>query len=423
MINLNDKGFSVENSPEENSAIMQEAVSCGGDIYVGVPGVYKMSEPINLGDDTSIYFGAGVYIKRATCKEETGYVLVNSGAFTNQYNKNIKIVGLKLICDGCQCSGATKESKKVIPGLRGHLAFYHIKNLTITDCEMLDTPAKDFGIHICDFENVVIENVRIEGLKDAVHFGCGSKFVIRHGLFRTFDDPIALNAHDYASSNPMLGWIEDGLIEDCYDLDDDTTTGYFCRILAGSWRKWESGMKIQNSDSVIHDGRIYRALMVPDEKIYTSITAPSHKKGMMVVDGINWVVVQENEEHNCGCRNIHFKDIHIKKKRPIAFSLHFDKDRFSRSYYPNSEAPVQENITFENVSVENDVPVFLYSRTPIKNVRIINSNLANSTILLEHINTEGITYPQSDFFFSGTYAKFDDDFIKADEGLSVQIIK
>ena len=38
MINLNDKGFSVENSPEENSAIMQEAVSCGGDIYVGVVG-------------------------------------------------------------------------------------------------------------------------------------------------------------------------------------------------------------------------------------------------------------------------------------------------------------------------------------------------------------------------------------------------
>ena len=41
-----------------------------------------------------------------------------------------------------------------------------------------------------------------------------------------------------------MGWIEDGLIEDCYDLADEDTTGYFCRILAGAWvtgiRAWRS---------------------------------------------------------------------------------------------------------------------------------------------------------------------------------------
>ena len=86
------------------------------------------------------------------------------------------------------------------------------------------------------------------------------------GIFRTFDDPVALNAHDYAVANPQLGWIEDGLIEDCFDLPDKETTGYFCRILAGSWCDWYKGMEIQNSDTVVSNGRIYRAFQQPGWK-------------------------------------------------------------------------------------------------------------------------------------------------------------
>ena len=137
----------------------------------------------------------------------------------------------------------------------------HIKNLAIRNFTALDLPPSDFGIHICTFENILVENVKIEGRKDAVHLGRGKDFIIRNGYFKTFDDPIALNAHDYASSNPQLGWIENGLIENCYDYNDKDTTGYFCRILAGSWCDWYEGMKIQNSDTVIHNNKIYRALM------------------------------------------------------------------------------------------------------------------------------------------------------------------
>lgn len=421
MINVNKNGFSTSNTPEENSRIMQEAVLQKGDIYISEPGIYEMSEPVLIDDDTNIYFAGGVYIKRMKCQGETGYVFANRGAFTNTCNKNIKICGLKLICNNVLSDTAQAESTKVVPGLRGHISFYHVKNLTVSDCEMLDLPSKDFGIHVCDFNNIVIENVRIEGLKDAVHLGCGKRFVIRHGIFKTFDDPIALNAHDYASSNPMLGWIEDGIIEDCYDLDDESTTGFFCRILAGSWCDWKEGMPIQNSDSVVSDGTVYRALMQPDGKIYTSEHRPTHKSGMCVLDGINWVAVQNTPVYSCGCKNIHFRDIHIEKKRPVAFSLHFDKDNFSRSYYPNSQAPVQENITFENIYIKNDVPIFLHSVTPTKNVRIINSELSDSKIDLKHIKTEGIVYPETNFYFSGTNADFNNDFIQCDDSIKSSI--
>ena len=38
-------------------------------------------------------------------------------------------------------------------------------------------------------------------------------FTISKGVFRTFDDTIALQAHDYATSSSALGWIDDGVIE------------------------------------------------------------------------------------------------------------------------------------------------------------------------------------------------------------------
>ena len=157
MKNINMIGFSVENTADENSKILQNAVTDGGDIYIGEPGIYKLSNCVVLNDDTSIYFGAGVYIKREKCTGETSYVFVNKGAYDGCVNKNIAIHGLKLITDGVQSDVPDANSKTVVPGLRGHLSFYNIKNLKITDIEMLDIPEKDFGIHICSFENVVIE--------------------------------------------------------------------------------------------------------------------------------------------------------------------------------------------------------------------------------------------------------------------------
>lgn len=394
-------GFAPGKDGAENAKALQHAVDCGGTILITQPGIYDLSEPILIGDDTTLLFGAGVTLRRQkSSSSETGYVFVNKGAFTRTYNRNIKLIGLRLICNGVVCGA--EGAGRIVPGLRGHISFFYVKNLEIRDFEALDLPAKDFGIHVCTFENIILENLRIEGRKDAVHLGRGSKFVIRHGLFRTFDDPIALNAHDYATSNPQLGWIENGLIEDCYDLDDQDTVGYFCRVLAGSWTDWKEGMEVQNSDTVVCSGRLYRVIMPADGKVYRSVTPPCHTEGIQEYDGIRWVMVQEEVTYNCGCRNVHFKDIFLQKKRPVAFSLHFDKDQYSRSYYPGSQAPVQENIIFENIYFQNDIPVLLYSRTPVDTVKLINSVVRNSEIQLMDIETEGISYPKTNILFSGT---------------------
>ncbi len=402
MIKASDFGFSVENSALENSRALQRAVDMGGDIYVDEPGIYEMSEVVKIGDNTAIYFCAGSFIKRISCENNT-YVFINKGAYTREYNENIKISGLKLICNDVVCN--FRPESGCIPGLRGHVSFFYIRNLVINDVQMLDLPAANFGIHVCTFDNIIIENLRIEGLKDAVHLGRGSKFVIRHGVFKTFDDPIALNAHDYASSNPQLGWIENGIVEDCYDLNQDSTVGFFCRILAGAWGDWKEGMEVQNSDTVANNGRLYRVLMSPDGQVFKSVTPPTHESGIEELDGIRWVMVQDDVVYGSGCRNIHFKDIFLQKKREVAVSVHFDKDAYSRSYYPYSEPPVQENIIFENVCFENDIPELLNAVTPVDNIKIINSVMDNSSIVLSDIETEGMEYKRTNILFSGTTFK------------------
>ncbi len=392
MIRANEWGFLPGNDGVENARALQRAVDMGGTIVVDQPGIYDLGDTVKLGDDTELIFRAGVYIR---CPEgaddpcRMGYVFINKGAYTRQWNQHITIRGMKLI------SRSRDMRRNVgIVGLIGHVSFYYVKHLVIDDFECMDLGKENFCIQICTFEDIRVENVHIEGDKDGVHLGQGRRFVIRNGVFRTFDDPIALNAHDYATSNPQLGWIEDGLIENCYDLDHERTTGYFCRILAGSWVDWFEGMKVQHSDTVVAHGRLYRVCMNPDGQEYVSMTCPSHEDGAQVLDGINWVMVQDdNPVHNCGCRRIHFKDIYLYKNRPTGFSIHFDHDCWSRSVYPGSQAPVQEDLTFENVYVVGKVPTFLRTITPVNCVKVVNSVLNNSHIGLHYLPEGTVEYP------------------------------
>ncbi len=53
------------------------------------------------------------------------------------------------------------------------------------------------------------------------------------------------------------------------------------------------------------------------------------------MDGINWGVVQNDVTYTAGVRNVIFRDIFLEKPR-IGFSIHFDNDKYSRSYYPGA---------------------------------------------------------------------------------------
>lgn len=381
--NAEDYGFLPGADPEANSAALQKCLDGGGIVRVSRPGIYDLCRTIFIDSDTELLFGEGVVIRRA--RDASGvaatHVFLNRGALVRKYDSNIRIKGLHLECNGIDTGSDIPE----IVGLRGHVSMFYVKNLLIEDFTLLDLQKRNFAIQICTFDNVKVTRAHIEGRKDGVHFGPGNGFEVSHCVFRTYDDPIALNAQDYTTGNPEMGWIRNGVIEDCYDLEepDSLTVGYFARIIAGAWKDWEEGMTVQSSgDAVVSGGRIYRSHGVVGGPSHRSVCRPVHTEGTVEYpDGVVWTMSQDrNVGYNCGVRNVIFRDIHLQKKRPTAFSFHYDHDKYSRSYYPGAISPAQTGIVFENISVEARIGNFIQARTPVGDIVVRNTDLKDSAL-------------------------------------------
>ncbi|MBQ7982941.1 MAG: hypothetical protein IJ302_05185, partial [Clostridia bacterium] len=335
------------------------------------------------------------------------------------------ITGLHLSANGIEYTAPSPEcdTGKTILGLRAQVSFLYIRNLVLRDIVILDLYSNAYGVQISNFENVLVEYIRMEGDKDGIHFGPGKNFVVRHGIFRTSDDPIALNAFDYSTSNPNPGWIEDGLIEDCRELNDDRDVGFcfFARLLCGGWQDWFPGMMVQHSDAAVHNGILYRVRMKADFSQYRSEVPPTHDRSFAAgADDIVWYRTVDNTEYTAGCRNIHFKDIYLHKDRTCAFGFTQEKSEYCRSYYPNSPSPLQENITFENVHVLGKVKMFAWVNSPLDRVTLKNCRLGDAKFVFEPVKTEGLIYPDSKIRLENT--EVCEDFLEAqDAGLSVEI--
>lgn len=368
-------GFSPEATGTDNTQALQRAVDQGGTVIVSRPGVYPVAGTVFIGSHTRLTFGAGVFLKKVAEHGPFTHVLLNRGALTRTYDEDITIEGLSIIVNGVDVRNF------LVYGLHGQLAFFYVKDLRIERFRCHDLGRAQYGIHVCTFEDVIINDVNIRGLKDGVHLGRGKRFVISNGVFQTGDDAVALNAHDYSVGNPELGWIEDGVVSSCHDLDEPgNRVGYFCRILAGAWVDWREGMEVQQSDTVVSGGRLYRVQMQPDGTVHRSVTRPTHEQGSAVLDGITWGMVQTDVTHTAGVRNVIFRDIFLAKPR-IGFSVHFDNDRYSRSYYPGAEVPRQEQLTFDNIRVLHNEPVDLLSvGTPVDILSVTNSSLRQGRI-------------------------------------------
>ncbi len=366
--------FSLEANGIRNTAALQALVDQGGSISITQPGTYKIAGTVYLGSNTSLHFGSGVFLKKVPEKGPFTHVLLNKGALTRTWDHNIAVSGLHIIVNEVDI----REFD--VCGLHGQLAFFYIKDLRVERFRCMDLGPTQYGIHVCTFEDIIIDDVQISGLKDGVHLGSGRRFTIRNGVFQTFDDAIALNGHDYWVGNPELGWIENGLIENCHDLSAESTTGYFCRILAGAWRDWQPDMELQNSDTVVHRGKIYRVQGRPDGTPYVSKTAPTHDVGVVTskADGIPWGMMQEGAVYNAGVRNVSFRDIFLYKPR-TAFSVHFDIGIYSRSYYPGAVAPVQGPLHFQNIQMFHN-ETLLRINTPVRAITLQQTVLRKNTI-------------------------------------------
>ena len=354
------------NDAETNTKNMQKLLDIGGDISVTLSGVYEFSDVLQIGDNTNIHLANDVLFKRTSDKG----LFINKGALIGETNVNINIDGLN-IDDGINTFTMS------ITGLRGLLSMYHVKNVKITNIKCENIGSIGYLTQFCDWENVIIDGIVATGRKDAVHVGRGKAMVVKNGYFKTYDDPIALNAHDYPNCVPMLGWIENVVIENCYDLSDSSTTGYFARLLGGSWLDWGEGNEYRHSDIVVSNNKLYRLIAEGSGTTsVVSIEKPTHDDGeVMYSDGLKWRFIQNGIIYNCGCKDVTFRDIYLQKNRPNVFSFHFDDDSYSRSYYPKSTAPIQSNILMDGLHCQSEITNLISCLTPVDSIRIVNSDL------------------------------------------------
>ncbi len=373
MIDVCTLGLSPDNKPAKNRAILQSALDKGGDIAITEPGIYDIDGMLTIGSFTTLSGCNGAALRKVADPDGFAHVLINKGAFTKTWDEHIRVEGVRILVNNV--AGRTP-----IGGLRGQLAFHYVKDLHVSNIRIPDLEPANFGIHVCTFEDIQIVDCQIMGKKDGVHLGRGKRFLISGCVFDTFDDAVALNAHDYDSSNPELGCIEDGVVEKCWDIAPEHAVGFFCRILAGAWVDWYPGMEVQKSDSVVSEGRLYRVFASPDGKKYISNTRPTHKSGSMILDGIDWHMVQEDAVYEAGVRNVTFRDIFLYKPRP-AFSVHFDHDVWSRSFYPGAVNPLQEQLVFDNIRVLHDGGQdFITVATPVDSLLVTNCALRENRI-------------------------------------------
>ncbi|MBQ3140385.1 MAG: hypothetical protein IJC25_00310 [Clostridia bacterium] len=374
-VNAADFGFYASNGGPQNRLALQNALDQGGTVVITEPGVYDISNTVFIGSNTSLVCQNGVVLRKVT--DEGGFcsVILNKGALTKTWDEHIEVIGLQIAVNGVD------KRNSPIHGLIGQASFFYVRDLTVRGLRCLDIGKAQFGIHICTFEDVRVEDCILKGDKDGVHFGRGRRFTVRDCVFETYDDAVALNAHDYDVSNPELGWIEDGLVENCHDLDetgDRPRIGFFSRILAGAWLDWHEGIVVQKSDTVISNGRLYRVAADPDGKQYVSHTPPTHESGFAELDGINWLMVQDDVTYTAGVRNVTFRSIFLHRPR-IAFAVHFDNDCWSRSYYPGAQIPLQQQLVFDDVRVlyEEHRPLLAIA-TPVDVLTVSNSSIRDN---------------------------------------------
>lgn len=359
-IDAADYGFSPAATAEENTLALNNMLE-GGNVTINFTkaGIYDVSDTAYIDDNTELNFNKGIIIRKAS---NFMAIFLNRGALTHSYNEHITIRGLEFQVNNKQ---STPSLESPLYGLRGHISFLCVRHLRLYNIKCLDIATPQWGIHICSFYDFIIDDILLKGNKDGVHLGRGELFVIRNGIFETYDDAIALNAHDYPSCNPEVGDIKNGVIENIVDVKKTSTTGYTSRLLLGAWVDWYSGMKVKNGDTVVgSNGYVYRiSTGKTDGTEYTSLTEPTIEefdKTQTDDGGFKWKLYQKDTVYSCNIENITYRNVkHYDTRNCINIEID-ESGTYNRSLYPDvipANYPSVLNLIIDNADCKGSYTV------------------------------------------------------------------
>jgi len=345
-----DYGFAPDAPASTNAAALQRALDGGKRIVqVTRPGVYGLDRTVWLDSDTRLVFTPGAVLQKRAAYVQ---VLANRGLESWAWNTNITVEGA--VIDVNTFSSGHNENSPMF-GNRGQVAFCRVRDLTMRNLTILGLVGAQYGFQLAAFENVVLDGFEIRGKKDGVHINAGRKFVVRNGIVETGDDGVALNASDWVSASPVLGSIEDGLIENV--TDDGQGHCNFSRILTGAWTDWHAGMRLQRGDTVRCGKNLYRVAMPLGTNEFVSLEAPSHTRGTWTdKTGLKFWFMQDDGALSANIRNVTFRNIYLRSQRNGFLADWETRSEWNRSMHPELK---RENYPVCEVRLED-----IYSESP-----------------------------------------------------------
>lgn len=399
-------GLSPEAAPRVNAEAMNKALAGGKrTVKVAKPGIYRVDETIFFDDDTTFECVPGVVFQRT---RNYANMFVNRGAYEGTVNSNITIRNLEVSVNGFEGSPSIKTK---CFGLRGNVAFFHVKNVKVYGFTCRDMEAGCYAIHFSDFDGFTLDGFEILGKKDGVHLNGGKNFVIRNGILRTGDDGIALNASDWPSSCPFIGTIENGLVENIVDLAGGKCN--FVRVLTGAVPEWHKGIVVRRGEPVRVGKRIYFVQGPVSMKEYVSETMPTHDQGSWTSpEGVSFLYVQDDGCRTMDIRNVVFRNLTMWAQR--GFLCYMDDGEWARSLHP--EVPAADmphtQFTVENVLADTgrsiiygngNLDVSLRNVFRAKATPLVSMSTFNGRPVAQRVKVSDLVCPPTgdDFVFNG----------------------
>ena len=329
-------GFSPSASGAVNAAALQKALDGGSrTVRVSVPGTYDMDRTVYVDSHTRLEF-----VKGAALRKTARYcsVVINRGAHCYGHDTDIEIKGLEIIVNGFELKFYGPEEPERF--IRGQLALYDVDHVRVSGFRCMDYGSDQYCVHIVKFRDVVFEDFEINGRKDGVHFNSGSGFVVRNGVISAGDDAVAINAGDWPDCAPVIGTIENGLVERLKILPRpreqwSRQVGEFGLVIASVWPDWHVGIKLQRNDMVRHGRNVYAVSPMPfSTNEYVSVTPPVHTNGIWKSpEGISFLFMKDDGTNRADAKNIVFRDIEVMN--PNGLSIWWETGHaWSRAVHP-----------------------------------------------------------------------------------------
>lgn len=338
-------GFSPDAAPAVNAAALQKALDGGGKtVRIARAGVYGLDRTVFIDSNTTLDCAPGTVFKKMA---PYANVIVNRGAYQYGCDSNIVVRNLEISVNGMQAIPGPNSNA---PGLRGHFAFYRVKNVACHNFTCNDCEGGQYCWHAVEFDGLLLDGFVIRGKKDGVHLNRGKNFILRNGILRTGDDGIALNAGDWPGGcTPAMGSIENGLIENI--VDEEGGRCNFARVITGCWKEWHPGMKLQRDDIFTIGKNVYTVHPMPlGTNEYVSSTPPAHTHGVWKSpEGINFQFIQADGERRADIKRVTFRNIRMGCARSISCSWELGEwARLVHPEIPRKDYPVID-IRLENV--------------------------------------------------------------------------